>query len=223
MQASQTCDANAGDEFEVRTYERLLPLVPLPDALESLRRVRRGDCVVAFSRRDVHAAKRAIDSHGALKCCMVYGALPAEARVSRGCMPVPMPTCWLSLGQAGGCLPGAMPCMACTVHACVGTRADPASVTPMHAARATWSEGPVPHPRADAEVLPVPRSCVSMRCGAGADRTSAAGRVRPAAAWGDILCGCGCLYRHAHSRPACSTDRAPASMCSLPVTPLAWA
>ena len=33
---------------------------------------------MAFSRRDVHAVKRAIDSHGALKCCMVYGALPAE-------------------------------------------------------------------------------------------------------------------------------------------------
>ena len=65
----------------MRSYERLLPLVPQAAPLDSLKRIRRGDCVVAFSRRDVHAIKRAIDSHGALKCCMVYGALPAEVRV----------------------------------------------------------------------------------------------------------------------------------------------
>jgi ATP-dependent RNA helicase SUPV3L1/SUV3 len=70
--------ACAGDVLEVRSYERLLPLVPQAAPVESLKKVHRGDCVVAFSRRDVHAIKRAIDSHGALKCCMVYGALPAE-------------------------------------------------------------------------------------------------------------------------------------------------
>lgn len=73
----------AGDTLEVRTYERLLPLVPQPAAITSLKTVRRGDCLVAFSRRDVHGIKRAIDSHGALKCCMVYGALPAEARTQQ--------------------------------------------------------------------------------------------------------------------------------------------
>ncbi|KAK9917692.1 hypothetical protein WJX75_007248 [Coccomyxa subellipsoidea] len=75
--------ADAGDTLEVRTYERLLPLVPQPAAITSLKTVRRGDCLVAFSRRDVHGIKRAIDSHGALKCCMVYGALPAEARTQQ--------------------------------------------------------------------------------------------------------------------------------------------
>ena len=73
----------AGDTLEVRTYERLVPLVPQPAAITSLKTVRRGDCLVAFSRRDVHGIKRAIDSHGALKCCMVYGALPAEARTQQ--------------------------------------------------------------------------------------------------------------------------------------------
>ena len=42
MQAIPNMLRNAGDELEVRTYERLLPLVPLPGALESLRKVRRG-------------------------------------------------------------------------------------------------------------------------------------------------------------------------------------
>ena len=70
----------AGDVLEVRTYERLLPLVAQGTPLGSLARARRGDCLVAFSRRDVHAVKRAVDSHGALRCCVVYGALPAEVR-----------------------------------------------------------------------------------------------------------------------------------------------
>lgn len=73
----------AGDTLEVHTYERLLPLVPQAAALTSLKTVRRGDCLVAFSRRDVHAIKRAIDSHGAFKSCIVYGALPDEARTAQ--------------------------------------------------------------------------------------------------------------------------------------------
>lgn len=72
--------ACVGDTLEVKTYERLLPLVPHDLALGSLRSVQRGDCVVAFSRKEVHAIKRAIDSYGHLRCCMVYGALPSEAR-----------------------------------------------------------------------------------------------------------------------------------------------
>lgn len=71
----------------MRTYERLLPLVPQAAALTSLKTVRRGDCLVAFSRRDVHAIKRAIDSHGAFKSCIVYGALPAEARTAQVLSP----------------------------------------------------------------------------------------------------------------------------------------
>lgn len=71
----------------MHTYERLLPLVPQASPLPSLKSVRRGDCLVAFSRRDVHAVKRAIDSHGALKCCLVYGALPAEARTQQVAFP----------------------------------------------------------------------------------------------------------------------------------------
>ena len=73
----------AGDSLEVRTYERLLPLKAEKAALGTLQAVRKGDCLVAFSRRDVHAIKRALDAWGALKCCVVYGALPAEARTQQ--------------------------------------------------------------------------------------------------------------------------------------------
>ena len=73
----------AGDSLEVLTYERLLPLKAEKAALGTLQAVRKGDCLVAFSRREVHAIKRALDAWGALKCCVVYGALPAEARTQQ--------------------------------------------------------------------------------------------------------------------------------------------
>ena len=84
----------AGDSLEVLTYERLLPLKAERTALGTLQAVRKGDCLVAFSRREVHAIKRALDAWGALKCCVVYGALPAEARTQQvqlrhgGAMPM---------------------------------------------------------------------------------------------------------------------------------------
>lgn len=43
---------------------------------------------MAFSRREVHATKRALEAWGALKCCVVYGALPAEARTQQVCLMV---------------------------------------------------------------------------------------------------------------------------------------
>ena len=73
----------AGDSLEVITYERLLPLKAEKTALSTLQAVRKGDCLVAFSRREVHTIKRAVDAWGALKCCVVYGALPAEARTQQ--------------------------------------------------------------------------------------------------------------------------------------------
>lgn len=42
--------------------------------------VRSGDCVVAFSRRDVHALRSRIEASGRHRCSVVYGALPPDAR-----------------------------------------------------------------------------------------------------------------------------------------------
>ncbi len=75
--------ACAGDTLEVLEYERLLPLKAEKAALGTLEGVRKGDCLVAFSRREVHTTKRALESWGALKCCVVYGALPAESRTQQ--------------------------------------------------------------------------------------------------------------------------------------------
>ncbi|KAL4857153.1 DExH-box ATP-dependent RNA helicase DExH16 [Chlorella vulgaris] len=69
-----------GEELEVRHYQRLSPLVPARRPLACLSQVRSGDCVVAFTRRDVHAVRQEVESHGRHRCCVVYGALPPNAR-----------------------------------------------------------------------------------------------------------------------------------------------
>lgn len=68
------------ERLEVCHYERLSPLRVLNEAVESLESVRHGDCIVAFSRRAVHAIRHQIESQRGLRCALVYGALPPEAR-----------------------------------------------------------------------------------------------------------------------------------------------
>lgn len=69
-----------GDRLEVRRYERLSPLQAARRPLADLSQVQRGDCVVSFSRREVHAVRQEIQSHGRERCCVIYGALPPDAR-----------------------------------------------------------------------------------------------------------------------------------------------
>jgi ATP-dependent RNA helicase SUPV3L1/SUV3 len=63
-------------------YNRLAPLCVETAALEGLECVRGGDCVVAFSRRELYRIKAEIElrSAGALQCAVVYGSLPPSAR-----------------------------------------------------------------------------------------------------------------------------------------------
>ena len=42
--------------------------------------VQPGDCVVAFSRRDIYAIKQFIEQETKHRACVVYGALPPETR-----------------------------------------------------------------------------------------------------------------------------------------------
>ena len=73
--------STTGDDFELRTYERLTPLEVEATALASWRDVKKGDCVVTFSRDDIHLVRREIESaKKGLKCCVVYGQLPPETR-----------------------------------------------------------------------------------------------------------------------------------------------
>ena len=49
------------------------------------RDVRAGDCVVTFSRDDIHAVKRLTEEVPGTKCCVVYGTLPPDAPNKRAC------------------------------------------------------------------------------------------------------------------------------------------
>ena len=54
--------AACGDQLTVRTYARLSPLEVAPASLHAdYGRVEAGDCVVAFSRRDIYAIRRTIE------------------------------------------------------------------------------------------------------------------------------------------------------------------
>lgn len=70
-----------GDEVVVNRYKRLGKLVieeaPLYNHFNELRK---GDCIVAFSKKEILNYKADIEASTDFKCSVVYGALPAETR-----------------------------------------------------------------------------------------------------------------------------------------------
>ncbi|KAJ6606120.1 P-loop containing nucleoside triphosphate hydrolase protein [Mycena vulgaris] len=69
------------DELIVRRYERLTPLEVEPVSLDGdLSLVRKGDCIVTFSRTSIFALKRRVEKQTGMKCAVVYGKLPPEIR-----------------------------------------------------------------------------------------------------------------------------------------------
>jgi ATP-dependent RNA helicase SUPV3L1/SUV3 len=69
------------DELVIKRYERLTPLVIEEKSLEGdISKVRKGDCIVTFSRRSIFAIKRAVEQTAGLRCAIVYGRLPPEIR-----------------------------------------------------------------------------------------------------------------------------------------------
>ncbi|ORY80293.1 P-loop containing nucleoside triphosphate hydrolase protein [Leucosporidium creatinivorum] len=70
-----------GDECIVKRYTRLSPLVVAQRSLGSdLSKIRRGDCLVTFSRSNIFAFKRAIEEKTGLRVAVAYGGLPPEVR-----------------------------------------------------------------------------------------------------------------------------------------------
>ncbi|KAH8992185.1 P-loop containing nucleoside triphosphate hydrolase protein [Lactarius akahatsu] len=73
-----------GDEVIINRYQRLSPLAVAPSSLErDLTRIRKGDCVVTFSRANIFNLKRAIEEQTGLRCAVVYGRLPPEIRAEQ--------------------------------------------------------------------------------------------------------------------------------------------
>lgn len=73
--------SETGDELCENHYERFKQLVvEAKTLLGDLKNVRSGDCVVAFSRREIFEVKLAIEKNTGHRCCVIYGALPPETR-----------------------------------------------------------------------------------------------------------------------------------------------
>ncbi|XP_062989095.1 ATP-dependent RNA helicase SUPV3L1, mitochondrial [Elgaria multicarinata webbii] len=71
-----------GEEVEVRNYKRLTPIKVLDEALESLDKLRPGDCIVCFSKNDIYAVSRQIEARG-LECAVIYGSLPPGTKLTQ--------------------------------------------------------------------------------------------------------------------------------------------
>jgi ATP-dependent RNA helicase SUPV3L1/SUV3 len=74
-----------GDEVIVNRYTRLTPLEMEPHALGSynLNKIKPGDCLIAFSRKQIFAWKHLIEEKSGLRCAVVYGKLPPEVRAEQ--------------------------------------------------------------------------------------------------------------------------------------------
>lgn len=73
-----------GDKLEVHRYQRLNPLRAEDTSLNGdLRKLRKGDCIVAFSRINIHAIKNQIEKATGKRAAIVYGGLPAEIRTQQ--------------------------------------------------------------------------------------------------------------------------------------------
>ena len=70
-----------GDKLEIHKYQRLNPLRTMSTSLRGeLKDLRKGDCVVAFSRILIHDLKRDIERITKKRVAIIYGSLPPEIR-----------------------------------------------------------------------------------------------------------------------------------------------
>ncbi|KAJ2802095.1 RNA helicase [Coemansia guatemalensis] len=72
------------EEVEVREYTRLGNLKVSGTSLGgNLANVRKGDCVVVFSRKEIYEIKKAIEEKTGMRCAVIYGGLPPESRAEQ--------------------------------------------------------------------------------------------------------------------------------------------
>lgn len=69
-----------GDELEIKTYERLGKLTVAQKELHLLKKLAKGDCVIAFSKRKILELKCEIEKMTKFRVGVIYGALPPEIR-----------------------------------------------------------------------------------------------------------------------------------------------
>lgn len=73
-----------GDQLEIHHYERLSPLRTMSTSLNGdLKKLRKGDCLVVFSRMQIHSYRQDIEKITGKRVAVVYGSLPPEIRAQQ--------------------------------------------------------------------------------------------------------------------------------------------
>lgn len=73
-----------GDKLKIYEYQRLSPLRTMSSSLNGkLENLRKGDCVVAFSRLAIHMLKDEIEKKTKKRVAVIYGSLPPETRAQQ--------------------------------------------------------------------------------------------------------------------------------------------
>ena len=79
--------ARTGDKCVIHRYERLNALHTMKRSLDgSFKNLEKGDCVVGFSRFNLHRLKKAIEGETGRRCAIVYGSLPPETRAHQAAL-----------------------------------------------------------------------------------------------------------------------------------------
>ncbi|XP_045190308.2 ATP-dependent RNA helicase SUV3 homolog, mitochondrial-like [Mercenaria mercenaria] len=71
---------STGDSFEVRKYERLTSLTYLEEAVGNFDNLKKGDCIVCFSKKDIFKVFNILVAKGH-KCAVIYGDLPPGTKI----------------------------------------------------------------------------------------------------------------------------------------------
>lgn len=73
-----------GDKLEIHQYERLSPLETMHSSLEGkFMNIKKGDCMVVFSKKMIHAMKIKIEKVTKKRVAIIYGDLPPETRAQQ--------------------------------------------------------------------------------------------------------------------------------------------
>lgn len=76
-----------GESLEIHNYERLTPLEAMKTSLKGdMTNLEKGDCIISFSRVNIHLTKKEVEAATGRKCAVVYGGLPPETRTQQSAL-----------------------------------------------------------------------------------------------------------------------------------------
>ena len=72
---------STGEETEVRKYKRLTDLIIEDKAIQNLKNIRPGDCIVCFSKQQIYSVSQSLEKLG-VECAVIYGSLPPGPKLA---------------------------------------------------------------------------------------------------------------------------------------------